>query len=227
MGCNKSTGILIISYIENIVSLSNWIDRRDETFFHGWTIFYWAWWISWSPFVGMFIARISKGRTIREFLIAVLLVPSLVTSLWMGTFSGTALDQVSKGTGPLAQGISQVELTLFQMLSQLPFSGIASVLCILLILCFFVTSSDSGSLVIDSMTAGESDTPLTQRVFWAGMEGLLAIALLVGGGKDALGALQAAAISAGLPLSILLILLCVCLALGVMNEYKVSFRHKK
>ncbi len=209
------------AYIENLVPLSNWIGREDEKFYHGWTVFYWAWWISWSPFVGMFIARISKGRTIREFVVSVLLVPTLLTIVWMSAFGGAGLDQVQSGTGKLSSGISEVSLALFQMLENLPFAHISSFIGIILVLVFFVTSSDSGSLVIDSITSGgKLDAPVPQRIFWATMEGLIAGALLFGGGTDALGALQAVAITVGLPFTLVLLAMCVALFMGLKHELK-------
>jgi len=217
----NSVGITLLSYAENIVPLSNWIAREDDTFYHGWTVFYWAWWVSWSPFVGMFIARISRGRTVREFILAVLLVPTLLTSVWMATFGSMGLEQVKGGVGQLAQGISDSSLALFQMLENLPFSSISSFLAIVLVLVFFITSSDSGSLVIDSITAGgKVDSPVQQRIFWATLEGVIAAVLLFGGGKDALGALQAAAITVGLPFTLLLVIMCLGLFLGLSKEYK-------
>ena len=207
------------AYLRDILPLSNWIGRDDEDFYHGWTVFYWAWWISWSPFVGMFIARISKGRTVREFMIAVLLVPTAVTILWMSAFGATAIEQSAAGVGALAGGISDVSLSLFQMLETLPWSLITSTIAIVLVLVFFVTSSDSGSLVIDSITAGgKLDAPVAQRVFWAVMEGLIAGALLFGGGKQALDALQAGAISTGLPFTALLLVMCLSLYRGLHKE---------
>ncbi|MDH3228156.1 MAG: BCCT family transporter [Alphaproteobacteria bacterium] len=209
------------AYVENIIPLSNWIGREDDKFFHGWTVFYWAWWISWSPFVGMFIARISKGRTVREFLIAVLLVPTLVTLVWMSAFGGSALAQIQADIGTLAGGIGEVSLALFQMLQNLPLTSITSFLGICLVLVFFITSSDSGSLVIDSITSGgKVDAPTAQRVYWAAMEGVIAGALLFGGGGDALGALQAAAITVGLPFTLVLIVMCVGLYMGLSHEKK-------
>jgi betaine/carnitine transporter, BCCT family len=210
-----------LDYLQNLLPLSNWIDREDEKFYHGWTVFYWAWWISWSPFVGMFIARVSKGRTVREFLVAVLLVPTLITLIWMTAFGGNGLAQVETRVGELANGISDVSLSLFQMLDNLPLTNIASFIGIVLVLVFFVTSSDSGSLVIDSITAGgKLDAPVPQRIFWAAMEGLIAGALLFGGGSDALGALQAAAITVGLPFTLILLAMCTALYLGLQHEYK-------
>ncbi|MGB0632148.1 MAG: BCCT family transporter [Alphaproteobacteria bacterium] len=214
-------GTTLAAYMESIIPLSSWMGREDEKFFHGWTVFYWAWWISWSPFVGMFIARISKGRTVREFLIAVLLVPTIVTAIWMTAFGGSGLAQATGGVGELANGIGKVSLAMFQMLENLSYSEITSFIAIILVLVFFITSSDSGSLVIDSITAGgKLNAPVPQRLYWAVLEGVIAAALLVGGGADALGALQAAAITVGLPFSVVLLLMCVALYLGLRHEQK-------
>ncbi len=207
------------AYVTDIVPLSNWIGREDDKFYHGWTVFYWAWWISWSPFVGMFIARVSHGRTVREFVTAVLLVPTLVTLVWMAAFGGAALEQVQAGVGELANGIGDVELAMFQMLENLPLTAITSFVGICLVLVFFITSSDSGSLVVDSITAGgKLDAPVPQRIFWAVMEGVIAGALLFGGGDDALGALQAAAITVGLPFTVVLLVMCISLYMGLSHE---------
>ncbi len=203
------------AYITNIPALSNPFGREDAGFVQGWTAFYWAWWISWSPFVGMFIARVSRGRSVREFLIAVLLVPMLVSVLWMTAFGGTAIDQV------INQGLTEVQdatldLKLFAMLGQLPLSSITSFVGIVLVIVFFVTSSDSGSLVIDSITAGgKVDAPKSQRIFWAIIEGAIAIALLLGGG---LSALQAASVSTGLPFTIVLLFGCYALIKALISE---------
>jgi betaine/carnitine transporter, BCCT family len=214
-------GQTLLAYVDNIIPLSNWIGREDQDFYHGWTVFYWAWWISWSPFVGMFIARISKGRTVRQFIISVLLVPSLVTLVWMSVFGGTGLEQVQAKVGQLTNGITDSSLALFWMLENLPLAEITSFVAISLVLVFFITSSDSGSLVIDSITAGgKLDAPVPQRVFWAIMEGVIAAALLYGGGKDALGALQAASITVGLPFIIVLLVMCVSLYMGLHAEWK-------
>ncbi|UUP18726.1 BCCT family transporter [Nitratireductor thuwali] len=196
------------AYVKNLPALSNWIGREDPGFMHGWTTFYWAWWISWSPFVGMFIARVSKGRTVREFITCVLIIPTLVSILWMTTFGGTALNQfLTEGyTGVQETVVAYVpELSLFAMLADLPLAGITSLIGIILVIIFFVTSSDSGSLVIDTITAGgKIDAPVAQRVFWAIFEGLVAIVLLLGGG---LSALQAGSIATGFPFAILLMLM--------------------
>ncbi|WP_343562146.1 BCCT family transporter [Kiloniella sp. b19] len=215
----STIGTTFTGYLGDIVSLSNWVDREDEAWMQGWTVFYWAWWISWSPFVGMFIARISKGRTVREFIVAVLLVPTLVTLFWMSVFGGSALDQIQNGVGELANGLGAVELAMFQMLENLPLAVLTSTIGIVLVLVFFITSSDSGSLVIDAITAGgKVDAPVIQRIFWVIIEGMIAAALLFGGGADALAALQAAAITTGLPFTVILIVMCVCLFMGLSHE---------
>jgi BCCT family betaine/carnitine transporter len=214
-------GTTAVDYISNIIPLSTWFGREDSEWMHGWTVFYWAWWISWSPFVGMFIARISKGRTVREFIVAVLLVPTVITIIWMSTFGGTGLEQSINGVGELANGVSDASLAMFQMLAHLPWTGIISFMAIALVLIFFVTSSDSGSLVIDSITAGgKVDAPVPQRIFWAVMEGLIAGVLLYGGGKEALKALQSGAVTTGLPFTIVLLLMCVSLFIALSAERK-------
>lgn len=205
------------NYAVHLPALSNPFGRDDANFSQGWTAFYWAWWISWSPYVGMFIARVSRGRTVREFLISVMLVPFFVSVLWMTTFGGTAIDQyVSQGIEAVRS--AGVDLQLFIMLEQLPLSQITSFIAILLVIIFFVTSSDSGSLVIDSITAGgKVDAPKPQRVFWAIIEGAIAIALLLGGG---LTALQTMAVSTGFPFTIILLVACYAIIKGLMSEPK-------
>ncbi len=216
-------GVTLSDYASNIVALSNFIGREDSQWYHGWTVFYWAWWIAWSPFVGMFIARISKGRTVREFIIAVLLIPTFVTAVWMSTFGLTALDQVVNNVGALTNGISDKSLAMFQMLENLPFSTFTSCVAIFLVIIFFVTSSDSGSLVIDSITAGgKLDAPVVQRVFWAVAEGSVAIALLYVGGADALSALQAGSIATALPFTIILLIMIYSLYKGLLSELKIN-----
>ncbi|MEI8597939.1 BCCT family transporter [Vibrio sp. M60_M31a] len=210
----------LMAYVENIIPLSNPFGRTDEAWFQGWTVFYWAWWISWSPFVGMFIARVSRGRTVREFITAVLLVPTAVTVVWMSVFGGLAIEQVVDKVGDLgANGLTDVSLAMFQMFDSLPFGNILSFIAIVLVLVFFITSSDSGSLVIDSITAGgKVDAPVPQRIFWALMEGAIAVALLWIGGSEAVQALQAGAISTALPFTIILLAMCVSLLMGMRTE---------
>ena len=213
-----------VSYTTNMFALSNPFGREeDTTWFHGWTVFYWAWWISWSPFVGMFIARVSKGRTVRQFVTAVLIIPTVITVVWMSTFGGSGLDQIQNDVGALAsEGITDTSLAMFQMLENLPLSSITSFLAIVLVLVFFVTSSDSGSLVIDSITSGgKIDAPKTQRIFWAVSEGGIAGVLLFAGGDDALNALQAGSVSVGLPFTFVLLVMCYSLFKGLHHERRL------
>ena len=203
------------AYLEHLPALANPIGRDDANFSQGWTAFYWAWWISWSPFVGMFIARVSRGRTVREFIFAVLIVPSLACVLWMTVFGETAILQVVRD-GYEAATKAELPLQLFAMLEALPLAQITSFIAIVLVVVFFVTSSDSGSLVIDVIAAGgKVDAPLPQRVFWATFEGLVAIALILGGG---LVALQAMAVSTGMPFTIVLLMSAVAVVKGLMSE---------
>ena len=174
----------------------------------GWTLFYWGWWIAWSPFVGMFIARISRGRTIREFVIGVLMVPTGFTFFWMTVYGNTALDMVmNQGYTHLMDTVSaDSSMALFEFLHNLPMSSITSFLATVLVMIFFVTSADSGALVIDMLSSeGEEESPVWQRIFWALLTGALAIALLIAGG---LQSLQAGTIAAALPFTVVMILMC-------------------
>jgi BCCT family betaine/carnitine transporter len=209
-----------MAYVENIIGLSNPHGREDTVWMHSWTVFYWAWWISWSPFVGMFIARISKGRTVRELLFMVTFIPTLMTIIWMAVFGGIAIDQVVNKVGELgANGLTDISLTLFNVFDALPYGNVISVLSIVLILIFFVTSADSGSLVIDSITAGgKIDTPIPQRIFWATVEGAIAAVMLWVGGKEALQALQSGVVATALPFTFVLLLMCVSLVKGLNSE---------
>lgn len=207
------------AYAREIIPMSMPFGRDDDNFRQGWTTFYWAWWMSWSPFVGMFIARVSRGRTVREFVTCVLIVPTVVSIIWMTVFGGTALTETIGGYTGIVD--AELPVKLFAMLNQLPLTAITSFIGIILVIVFFVTSSDSGSLVIDTITAGgKLDAPTAQRVFWATFEGLIAIALLLGGG---LAALQAAAIATGLPFAILLLVLTFSVAKGLIAERRKPF----
>ncbi|MEM9242137.1 MAG: BCCT family transporter [Pseudomonadota bacterium] len=211
---------VMVDYVVMLPALSNPFGREDTSYFHGWTTFYWAWWIAWSPFVGMFIARISKGRTVREFILCALIAPTLVCALWMSTFGGAAIDMLNAGG---AEGVKATvidaykpEGALFGFLKELPGYAIVSPIALVLIVIFFVTSSDSGSLVIDTITAGgKMDAPVSQRVFWCTLEGLVAIALLLGGG---LAALQGAAVSTGIPFTLVLLGMMYCVYIALKSE---------
>ena len=213
-------GSSLLAYVEYLPGLSNPIGREDVNFMQGWTSFYWAWWISWSPFVGMFIARVSRGRSVREFLTCVLLIPSLVCVLWMSVFGGMAIDQVISDGYTAAQE-AELPRQLFAMLDALPLAGITSLIGIVLVIVFFVTSSDSGSLVIDTITAGgKVDAPAPQRVFWCIFEGAVAIVLLLSAGG--LKSLQSMVISTGLPFTVVLLFLCYAIFRGLRAEMKTQ-----
>ncbi len=202
----QNTGMYLSSLFEMTFNLyayepTDWIG--------GWTLFYWGWWIAWAPFVGMFIARVSRGRTIREFTAGVLLVPVGFTFMWMTFFGDTALYLIMmQGGGELADAVAaDTSVALFQFFEHLPLASLTALIATLLVMTFFVTSSDSGSLVVDILTSGGSDepSPTWQRVFWAVVEGIIAAALLIAGG---LAALQTATIASALPFAIIMVLMC-------------------
>lgn len=209
-------------YIQNLPQLSFWVETfygaEGSNWQNPWTIFYWGWWISWSPFVGMFIARISKGRTIREFILGVMLFPTLLSFLWMSSFGGSALWIQVTGVADIAGAVSKdVSTALFVMLESFPFTQITSLIGILLVTIFFITSSDSGSLVVDHLTSGgKLDSPVGQRIFWGVIQGLCAGTLLAGGG---LVALQSASIATGLPFTVVLLFMCYSLHRGLKEEH--------
>ncbi|SFR65435.1 BCCT family transporter [Halogeometricum limi] len=211
------------TYFGNLLSLSFFTGTMGEgaATVSGWTVFYWAWWIAWSPFVGMFIARISKGRTVREFVLGVLFLPSLFSTVWLSAFGGSALFNSLQGNGAALATYNELGQTvaMFALLEQFPLGAISGILATVLVVTFFVTSSDSGSLVIDHLTSGgKHDVPKAQRIFWAVTEGAVAALLLYGGG---LGALQTAAIATGFPFAVILVLMCFTVYQGLKNEYEI------
>ena len=211
------------TYFGNLLSLSFFTGTMGagQGTVQGWTVFYWAWWIAWSPFVGMFIARISKGRTVREFVMGVLFLPSLFSTIWLSAFGGSALFNSLQGNGAALATYNEFGQTvaMFALLEQFPLGVISGLLATLLVITFFVTSSDSGSLVIDHLTSGgKHDVPKTQRIFWAVTEGAVAALLLWGGG---LNALQTAAIATGFPFAVILVLMCYTVYQGLKNEYEI------
>jgi len=209
-------------YLNDFFYLGFWNETYTQGHWqNGWTVFFWGWWIAWSPFVGMFIARISRGRTVREFIGFVLLATTLFTFIWLSVFGDSAMYVELSGPGGLVEAVqSDLARSLFTFLDKLPAAGgfahmpdwlitASGILATVVIISFFVTSSDSGSLVIDIITAGgHHNPPVAQRIYWATAEGVVAAVLLVGGG---LTALQTAAISAGLPFALLLLLMMVSL----------------
>jgi len=208
------------SYLYNFLEISTWSETyTNGTWQNDWTVFYWGWWIGWSPFVGMFIARISKGRTIREFILGVLLVPAIVTFFWMSAFGSVAIEQIMSGNNVLSEAVNaDIATALFVFFQDYPLSMVINVVAILLIAGFFITSSDSGSLVIDSLTTGgKIDAPVGQRIFWAVTEGAVAAVLLIGGG---LQALQTASIVTGLPFAIILMVMCYSLYKGLKEDHE-------
>ncbi|HAS80010.1 MAG TPA: glycine/betaine ABC transporter [Fusobacteriaceae bacterium] len=212
-------------YLNNLISISFFTENGNK-WQGSWTVFYWAWWISWSPFVGMFIARISKGRTVREFILAILIVPTILSFIWVSTFGGTALFQNSIDGGALLNSVNEnIATSLFAMIQNLEISSlmktILSVMGTFLVISFFVTSSDSGSLVVDNLTSGgKIDSPVPQRIFWAVMEGTIAAELLIAGGNEALNALQTGVIISGLPFTIMLLTMTYSLHMGLRNDFK-------
>lgn len=205
-------------YLQNLPRLSFWTEAYRRTGWQqGWTLFYWAWWIAWSPFVGIFVARVSRGRTVREFVAAVLLVPTAVTFLWLTVFGDSALYvEMFEGGGIAAAVQENVAVAVFVLLEHYPLTTITCALAVCIVVTFFVTSSDSASLVVDIITAGgHLDPPKVQRIFWASMEGIVAAVLLLGGG---LLALQTAVVATGLPFAVVLLLLSFSLVRGMGDD---------
>lgn len=182
-----------------------------------WTVFYWAWWIAWAPFVGMFIARISRGRTVREFLVAVLLGPTVAGAVWLTVFGNTALYQEVYGAGGIAAVVSEnMPTAVFVLLERYPLSGLTAAACTVCVVLFFVTSSDSASLVVDTIASGGNEhPPVGQRIYWALLEGAVATVLLIAGG---LQALQTAAITTALPFCIIIIAMCFGLVRALARD---------
>jgi choline/glycine/proline betaine transport protein len=218
-----------------VSSIGYYLQKLPETSFYiapgetgdwqsNWTLFYWSWWISWSPFVGVFVARISKGRTIREFILAALLVPTTAGFLWFSVVGGTGLHAEMNGAGEVlaaAQDDTKGS-SLFAVLALLPWEAVTSVLAILLIFIFFVTSSDSGSLVDDMVTSGgDPNPPTAQRIFWALAEGSVAATLLLAGG---LQALRSASLITGLPMSLVLIAACLGMRRALHREQRKAHK---
>ncbi|MFW6179126.1 MAG: BCCT family transporter [Desulfohalobiaceae bacterium] len=205
------------SYVQNFPALAAWNETyTGDNWQNSWTLFYWGWWIAWSPFVGMFIARVSYGRKVREFLLGVLFVPSVVTFFWMTIFGNSAIYIEKFGGGGLSKAVQDnIPVSLFIFLENFPLTTVSSLLAVIVVITFFVTSSDSGSMVIDIITSGGNpDPPKPQRIFWAVTEGVVAAVLLAGGG---LVALQTGAITTGLPFALVVLLMCWSVLRGLRN----------
>lgn len=199
---------------------------RDSSWVGGWTIFYWAWWISWSPFVGLFIARISRGRSIRQFLLGVVIAPTLVGFAWFSIFGGTALQlDIFRNAGLTATASSHSALALFAMLQQLPLSLLTSTIATILVLVFFITSGDSATLVLASMSEGGNPDPGRRaKVLWGLLVSGIAIALLLAGG---LQAVQTATIVFALPFSVVLVLMGLALFRAVRHDWEQEQRRQR
>ncbi|MDH5825540.1 BCCT family transporter [Sphingobacterium faecium] len=215
------------SYLHNFVDLATWSGNYGDSGWHNnVTLMYWGWWASWSPFVGTFIARVSRGRTIKQFILGVLLLPALVTFLWFSAFGGTTMLGLLEGDFALVDAVKDnISTALFVFFEKFPFSIIFKILGMLLICSFIITSADSGALVVDSITSGgQRRTPAMQRILWASLSGIIAAALLTGGGLDTL---QAAVTISGLPFAILLVIMCVSLFIGIREDFNMDLRRTK
>lgn len=215
------------NYVGNLITLGLWNEAySDSDWQASWTVFYWAWWVSWSPFVGVFIARISRGRTIREFLFGVLFVPMLLLFFWFTAFGGVAVQMALDGNIGLVEAVqADYGSAIFKLIEQYPLTKGLMVVILMMIVLWFVTSADSASLVVDMLTAGgETDPPKVQRLFWVTSEGVMAAVLLTAGG---LTALQAAAIVAGAPFAIVVFVMMYCLWRGLGRDRLTLYRNSQ
>jgi betaine/carnitine transporter, BCCT family len=213
----EDIAVNIINYLKLLPALSNPIGRTDTGFYDDWSSYYWAWWISWAPFVGMFMARISLGRTVREFIAGAMIAPSLLGIMWLTIFGDASIAQIVAGNGAELSNAS-LDTQLFVLLGSLPWAQLTSFVAICLILIFFVTGWDSGTLVIDTMTAGgRTDTPLRQKIIWLFAVGGIGVVLLLSGG---LTSLQAGAIATGLPLAAVLMAMCAGTLKGLLALHR-------
>lgn len=206
-------------YVRYLPALSNPVGRSDLGFYRDWSVYYWAWWISWAPFVGSFMARISLGRTVREFIAGAMIAPTVLGIIWLTIFGDASIAAIVSGKAP-ALGTASLETQLFVLLETLPWAQITSFVSVVLILVFFVTGWDSGTLVIDMMTAGgRTDTSLRQKVIWLFAVGGIGVVLLLSGG---LNSLQAGAIATGLPLALVLLVMCWGTLKGLLALHRRS-----
>lgn len=211
------------AYLSDIIykTFNLYAYEKKDKWIGGWTLLYWGWWVSWSPFVGMFIARISKGRSIREFMVGVLFVPTAFTFLWMTVFGNSAISLALEGSASELASVvqSNVPVALFKFLEYFPFSSALSLVAVLLVITFFVSSSDSGSLVIDTLTSGGAqEPPVWQRIFWAVTEGVVAALLLLAGGLEAL---QTMTIASAFPMMFMILIGAYCLIKSLQADYSL------
>ncbi len=215
------------NYVNNLVYFSFWSEAYSGTNWQvNWTIFYWAWWISWSPFVGLFIARISRGRTVREFVLGILFIPVFILFFWFTAFGGVGINMELAGDPGLIEATQRsYGDAIFKLLEYFPFTQLVTGVVIVMIVVWFVTSSDSGSFVIDMLTSGgHLDPPRIQRLFWSVTEGLIAAILLAAGG---LAALQAAAVVAGFPFAFVILVMMWGLLRALGRDHLVLYRYKQ
>ena len=223
------------NYLHQVIPLGLWTESYEgqENWQSSWTVFYWAWWISWSPFVVVFVARISRGRTIREFILGVLLIPITILFLWFTAFGGSAVHMelmaaidpniVSPGLIEAVQ--ADTGSAIFKLMESYPLTSALNLLIVVMIVLWFVTSSDSASFVIDMLTSGgDTNPPKIQRLFWAGTEGVIAAVLLAAGG---LGALQAASIVSGFPFAIVILIMMYSLLRGLSRDRLILYRQQQ
>lgn len=223
------------NYLHQVIPLGLWTEsyNGEENWQSSWTIFYWAWWISWSPFVGVFIARISRGRTIREFILGVLLIPITILFIWFTAFGGSAIhmellaaaDPSIVSPGLIEAVKADTGSAIFKLMESYPLTSALNLLIVVMIVLWFVTSSDSASFVIDMLTSGgDTNPPKIQRLFWAGTEGVIAAVLLAAGG---LGALQAASIVSGFPFAIVIVIMMYSLLRGLSRDRLILYRNQQ
>jgi len=215
------------SYLVHFVDMSTWTESLRGTDWQKMrTIMYWGWWISWSPFVGTFIARISRGRTIKEFILCVLILPALVTFLWFTAFGGTTMRDILLGDTAMIAAVNEnISTAIYVFFEKFPLAIVLKSLGVILISSFIITSADSGALVVDSITSGGSpEARPMQRVIWAVSTGVIAAVLMYGGGLDAL---QTVVTISGLPFAILLVMMCFSLYKGLKEDYEDRKRKEK
>ncbi len=209
-------------YLQDLINLSTRLTPfTGATWVGGWTIFYWAWWIAWAPFVGLFIARVSRGRTIKEFVLGVLGVPALVSFAWFSIFGGSALNGALAGETAVTEATNaDISTALFALLEGLPLGGILTGIATLLIASFFVTSADSATYVLGLQSSGGRKEPSNPvKLTWGVMQSMIAVALLLSGG---LAGLQSASVVAALPFSVIMIGMCISLLKGLKSEFPAS-----
>jgi choline/glycine/proline betaine transport protein len=219
----ESIGIYFSNFVERSFKMGQSAPATEGKWIQDWSVVYWGWWIAWAPFVGVFVARISRGRTIREFILTVMCVPVLISFIWFAVFGGTALTLEAAGAN-IVQAVTADEATaVYAVLENLPMSSIACFVTMVVITIFFVSSSDSASYVVDMLTSGgHTDPPMWQRIFWASAEGATAGILVYAAGEEVLTGLKAGVVAFGLPFCALVVLACISLVKALRSEENLS-----